>query len=334
MTQTRLRQEDLALGPDGVLEIDLQRGATLRLVGGDGESLQAFLKGGEPNLDLEISTTSDGARVRLPSVAGSSTSSGLIVEIRGPRHLLAKIRSTGGDLSAVGLEGRLEGTLGAGKVSLHNLSGSVDLRTGAGAVELEGCSLAGRIETQAGRIRVREGRPSAPGSGELRLSSGAGNIDVAGTGQGLNLNTACGNIRVTGIPGPLQAATGGGDVVVDEVHASTGLSAARGRAEVKRVDPAAGTMKLEMDSVNGGIDVSLPGDLEMKIDVRLSKTQGRWLRPKIRSDFDLPEAQEKGWTDQEGTPRDYRRMTAVFGDGKHQIKLRAVDGNVRIRRSK
>jgi DUF4097 and DUF4098 domain-containing protein YvlB len=337
MTRHQERHYDLPLTSEGTLEIDLRQGATLRLVGSDRESFEAIFRGGEgtsPAQELEVEATDLGVSVRLPMAARATAAGGLTVEVHCPRRLQAKIRSSGGHFSAEGLEGRLEGSLSAGNIRLFHFSGTVDFKTGAGDVELEGCSLSGRIETQTGGIRVEAGKSPTAAPGDLSLHSGVGDILVAGTGQGLKLDTACGNIRVTGVPGPLRAATGQGNVVVEKIGGPSGVSSARGRAEVGGVDPTQESLSLEVASVNGSIDVSLPVDLDMKLDVRLEKTRGRWLWPKLRSDFNLPKAQDPtpGAPNTDGNER--RSTKAVFGKGEHRIDLRAVDGDVRVRRSK
>jgi hypothetical protein len=53
----------------------------------------------------------------------------------------------------------------------------------------------------------------------------------------------------------------------------------------------------------------------------------------VASDFPLALSQTREWSGAEGTPRRYVRGRATLGSGRHHIRVRTVNGDVRLQRA-
>ena len=140
-----------------------------------------------------------------------------------------------------------------------------------------------------------------------------GDIEIGTVGEYVDAETMGGDITVDEIDGWVKAITMGGDVVVT----MTG-------------DPGKGKRSVEIKSMGGDVDLTVPKGLSMEFDIEIQYTKDADRKPKIVSDFGIDIEETKEWKKKHGTKRKYIYGTGKTGSGKHLIKIRTINGDVHI----
>jgi DUF4097 and DUF4098 domain-containing protein YvlB len=122
-----------------------------------------------------------------------------------------------------------------------------------------------------------------------------------------------GDITVEKIDGEVKAVTMGGDVVVTMVG-----------------DPDKGDRDVNIKSMGGDIDLTVPKGLSMEFDIEIQWTKDADRKPKIVSDLDIEIEETKEWKKKWGQKRKYIYGTGKTGGGKNVIKIRTINGDVHI----
>lgn len=105
-----------------------------------------------------------------------------------PREMSTDLKTSGGHIETLGLNGNQKIATSGGHLKLGNLMGTVDARTSGGHIE----------------IRDFEGEMNARTSG--------GHIDVVNSSGSINLRTSGGHIDLERISGTVEASTSGGSI--------------------------------------------------------------------------------------------------------------------------
>jgi hypothetical protein len=261
-------EEELDARPGGTLELDLETGGAVAIQAWDRAkvSVQTKLAGRDwSGTRVSAERTGTGVRVHAWQQAphGSfSTSHAFAINV--PARYDVRIRSAGGDVAIVGLEGTIRGITGGGNILLERDSGRAWLTTGGGAIAVNDCELDGRVSTGGGAVQIERTRGSlvgSSGSGIVRSAegddldeSGSGNGDEApdGSGDGSQVAEPRGSSRapVAGGPGFVRVNKAGGSVDLEE--APHGANVTTGGGDV-HIGPAAGTVAVSTGG--GSIDV-------------------------------------------------------------------------------
>jgi hypothetical protein len=172
---------------------------------------------------------------------------------------------------------------------------------------------------EGGRMKVRHNDVKV--DFELKVPAGIalaartvnGAVVVEGLGGNLRAHTVNGAIRASGVEGDVAAITVNGSVRLD----------ARGTARAETVNGsivadlgrADWTDRLEFETVNGSVTVTLPAGTNAELHV--STTNGG-----IRNEFDLAQ-----------TARSTRReLRGTIGKGGRELRISTVNGAVRLQR--
>ncbi len=99
-------------------------------------------------------------------------------------------------------------------------------------------------------------------------------------------------------------------------------------------DPNKGERHVNISSMGGDIDVTLPADLSIEFDVRLTYTKNSRKNYKIDSDFDINIEESKEWDYGRGTARKYIDGTGKVKGGKHLVRIETINGDIRIRKGR
>ena len=163
----------------------------------------------------------------------------------------------------------------------------------------------------------------------ISQSSMGGDLEVRNAPDGASLRTMGGDIRVGTAQGRVIAKTMGGDIEVDALRGSLDAGTMGGNVEVEVIE---GTGNIEISSLGGHIDITLPANFSGSFEVELEQDdEGR--DNTIVSDFPLQikETKKNHW---------FRPDTAVLhgkglaGSGMHRVKLTTIGGDIRIRKKK
>ncbi len=126
-----------------------------------------------------------------------------------------------------------------------------------------------------------------------------------------------------GTTGGLRGSSGTGDVVYGKSGQTYTTSDVSGE----------GSQKVQVTSGNGKVVLTLPPDISATLDIETAYTRDHD-PTRIDSDWRLPVNETRDWDSTEGTPRRYVRATGTLGSGKGLIKVRTVNDDVVIRRSR
>ena len=177
----------------------------------------------------------------------------LRVAIGVPRDLDLNVRTGDGNVTALGVSGKIQFDTGDGNVTASSIKGEIRIHTGDG--HIEGHNFDGSLDADTGDGNLRiDGRFDA-----LALKTGYGNIEAqAGSGSkvasGWNLHSGDGHITLR-VPGDLNATldahTGDGSITLDipiQVSGSLSHSSVRGKMN-------AGGATLAVSSGDGSIHI-------------------------------------------------------------------------------
>src|SRR5450432_1121501 len=138
------------------------------------------------------------------------SSSEFVINI--PRNTdLVKVETEGGDLTATGIAGRLEGETGGGSIRLDDIGGVISAETGGGSIDVGTVGGDLSLRTGGGAIKVVSAK------GKINAETGGGSVVVVSGMQGAVLETGGGDIEVQHCAGSLKVTTGGGSIDLGEI---------------------------------------------------------------------------------------------------------------------
>jgi DUF4097 and DUF4098 domain-containing protein YvlB len=246
-----------------------------------------------------------------------------------------------------------------GEVVLRRIRGSVQLSTMGGEIEVVDADASGKVSTMGGNVLLKNVRGGLHGStmgGQVRIEGGdagsfrsegpaghprpqsgdvvritsmGGAIQVDRAPNGAEVQTMGGNVRVESVAKFVSASTMGGDVVIREADGDVRASTMGGDVTV-RVIGAGGDVDLE--TMSGTVELELPAGFSGAFDVELEFTKNSRRSYEIRSDFPLAQRRDAEWRYGEGTPRKSIYGEGTAGGGEHRVKIRAINGDVVIRK--
>jgi DUF4097 and DUF4098 domain-containing protein YvlB len=173
------------------------------------------------------------------------SSSEFVINI--PRNTdLVKVETDGGDLTATGIAGRVEGETGGGSIHLDDIAGVISVETGGGSIDVGTVGGDLGLRTGGGSIRVGSAK------GKINAETGGGSVVVVSGLQGAVLETGGGSIEVKRCAGPLKVTTGGGSIDLGEIAGPAEIETGGGSI---RLSSATGAVRAE----TGGGSITLNG---------------------------------------------------------------------------
>ena len=161
------------------------------------------------------------------------------------------------------------------------------------------------------------------------IDKSGGSIHVLRAPKGARLSTGGGSIAVGKAEGRVSAMTGGGNISIaeadDEARVATGsgdITITAGKGDAHPVDVRSGS---------GNIDVMLPQGANVTLDLEAAYTESFGRQAKITGDFPLETTVTPNWDSSQGTPRKYVRVKQKIGKGGPLIRVRTVNGDIRLR---
>ena len=251
--------DTLPARPGGRLVLDLETGGGVSIHGWDRNevSVHVVLGGADwRNTQVAIGPESYGVAVRAePTVDKRHQSTSHRFEIRVPARYDVRLRSAGGGITIVGVEGTFEGSTGGGELVLSDARGRASLTTGGGDIEVSDCDLRGTVSTGGGTVklsRVSGGLKGSSGSGPVIYSDAGAQGDGESTGDLANvLMDDDGKVKVGDkAPGFLHITRAGGDVELDDMPQGGEVRTGGGEIHIGR---GAGTIQAQ----TGGGDITV-----------------------------------------------------------------------------
>jgi DUF4097 and DUF4098 domain-containing protein YvlB len=171
-------------------------------------------------------------------------------------------------------------------------------------------------------------------TGALRISKGAGPINVEDAPNGAKLDTGAGKIYVKSARRFVAAGTGNGNIVIDSIDGSVDVATGLGTVSVTMVgDPAAGERNVKIICSIGDVTLVVPDGLDMDLDLKLAYTNNAKKEFRIVSDFPMNQRVTDEWSSVSGsTPRKYIFGTGQVGTGRNRIQIETLNGNIYLKK--
>jgi DUF4097 and DUF4098 domain-containing protein YvlB len=278
---------ELPATPGELLELDLETGASVHVRGWDENkvSVRVMLGGRDwRETGVDIEEARGGVRIGTRQTGRSrSYMTSHALDLRVPKKYDLRLRSAGGSVTLVDLDGNFDGNTGGGELRLDHVRGRVHLSTGGGDVSVVDVDASGAVSTGGGMVKMSRVR------GGLRGSSGSGPVLYAEMPSGMDRDTdvkgdisafsveKSGRIRyVGGKSGIINIEKAGGSVELEEAPEGAKIRTGGGRIFVGR---GAGT--IEANTGGGDIDIGpiagsvLTGTGAGNVRVRLVDAAGK-----------------------------------------------------------
>jgi hypothetical protein len=131
-------------------------------------------------------------------------------------------------------------------------------------------------------------------------------------------------------PGARLRQSGGGDIQIGPVDGAVDATTGSGNVTVTlRPSGAEPTM---VTTGSGRVVLLLPATVSAQLDLETAYTENFGRRTRIDSDWPLSTTETDHWDDAQGTPRKYVRVRQSIGNGGPLIQVRAVNGDIEVRR--
>jgi DUF4097 and DUF4098 domain-containing protein YvlB len=162
----------------------------------------------------------------------------------------------------------------------------------------------------------------------ISQTSMGGDLEVRNAPDGASLRTMGGDIRVGSAQGRVVAKTMGGNIRIRELAGSLDAGTMGGNVEV---DVAKGDGNIEISSMGGHIEITLPANFSGSFEVQLEQDDDDGPPNEIVSDFPLQiqESKKNNWFRPDTT---VLRGKGINGSGMHRVKLTTIGGDITIRK--
>ena len=343
-----------------ILELKMKAGGNLDIEGWDQPRVVVSYEGrggGEIGLDSRVRGDRLVIESRAKSKKGYRKHGPSQVDIKVPNGVILEINSSGGNLSIADLQAKISGRSMGGNVLARNLIASLDFETMGGNVEFESSELAGRVKTMGGNMNYQNviGTLTSETMGGnivfnnqgtiegmtlvdpvvMELKTMGGNITLDEAPKGADLGTMGGNIKVDFVSEFLEAETMGGNITVKELDGWMRGETMGGDVSVNMIgDPELGNRSVELSSEGGDITLLVPENLSMDIEIELVYTKRSKQKFEIINDFGLEPRESAEWHYKNGEARKTITASGSINGGEHAIRIRTVNGHVRLQRTK
>ncbi|HKF21076.1 MAG TPA: hypothetical protein VKE93_05875 [Candidatus Angelobacter sp.] len=257
-------------------------------------------------------------------------------EIQAPTQTaFVVLKTEGGSVSALGLNGRVDVATGGGSINLDQIGGAITAESGGGSVEIGKVGSNVEVSTGSGSIHVDSA------GGRIAASSGGGSLRI-GYGKAMVLETGAGSIVVHKCDGQLKAETGGGSVEFHEVAGPASIETGGGGIKVwsisggLRAETGSGPIMAtlvrggsaftasRLETSVGDIIVFVPDGLGVTIRATVDVARGKGIETDFGNDIKIHTSGEVG-------PREVFAEGSLNGGGP-VVHLHTSTGNIFIRR--
>jgi len=300
--------------------------------------------GGEINIrrangEVDIQTGGGDVRVSDSRVDGNVSTGGGIVRIEGVTGNIIGESGSGPVIETKSSGTTVRHENGSTVVAVATGDGEVHIGTGSGKGSGKSTgtvssgsstySTGGGISTTTHWSDDEGPRTGFARSG-IRMSMAGGPISLAAAPDGARVTTGGGRIRIGPSGGEVYAMTGGGDIDIGPATGS--VEAHTGAGDVTIELKGAGAHSVNATSGRGRVVLVVPRDLDATLELETAYTNNLGGKTRIISDFPLQTTETADWDAREGTPRRYVRARQTLGKGGGVIRVRAVNGDVVLKR--
>jgi DUF4097 and DUF4098 domain-containing protein YvlB len=348
LAQNKIKRE-FDTKPGKRLELDLSSGGSMDITGWDKEVVSISVdvrRGDEEDYSFDFKERSSGIQVEVSYDGhgwGRHGGSGDVsVDIFVPKQYDLEINTRGGDIRIKGVEGFM-------------LKGEVDLTTMGGEIRVEDSDLDGQVKTMGGEISLRDvigdldastmggevsyrnlkKRDTRKDAREVKISTMGGEIQVDDAPGGANVSTMGGDIRVRSARKYVKAKTMGGEIDIEEIDGGVKATTMGGDVQVNMIGNVEEFERdVVLSSMGGDIILTVPENLSMEFDIKLTITRRSSDAYKIISDFPMDIEKSGDWDYSDGSARRYLYGTGEYKGGKNRIRIDTINGDIVIKKGR
>jgi len=279
----------------------------------------------------------------LETAGGSVEIDGVEGDVRG--------KTMGGGLEFSGLNGDIQFTTMGGGIDVENTKGYLTLKTMGGSISVEDSEVDGKVSTMGGSIEIENVKGNLKGKtmggsvryrdvtvssedGEnnvVRITTMGGSIDVDEARAGVDVETKGGSIDIGSVNKFAKAMTYGGSIEIDAIDGWVNAKTMGGDITVNMIgDPKTGRRDVELVSMGGDINLTVPDGLSMDFDVEIGYTKRARRDYQIYSDFSMDIEETTEWKWWSGDKKKYIYGTGSVDNGDHKIIIKTTNGDVYI----
>ncbi|MDQ2768709.1 MAG: hypothetical protein M3Y30_16330 [Gemmatimonadota bacterium] len=201
-----------------------------------------------------------------------------------------------------------------------------------------------RVIMDRARQSMRDGRDASESSPNffkmkhMRVQDGSvividkdgGDIQLDDVPHDARLSTGGGAISVGRARGSVSAHTGGGDIEIGPAEGAAAATTGAGDVSINLVGEA--PHPVDVSSGKGNVEILLPSDANATLDLEIGYTQNYGRHPQIKGDWPLTVTETDQWDASHGTPRKYVRVKQQIGKGGPVIRVRTMNGDIKLKR--
>ena len=353
--QDKIKREFVSK-PGKMLELDLTTGGSITVTGWDQEKIliEGRIHGDLKDYNVDYDERSSGLHIEISYEGyGRSRNGGVEMDIKVPNKFNLDLETMGGEMVIKNISGEFNGETMGGEIELFQLNGEANLTTMGGDIRVEDCTLDGQVKTMGGEIILRDviGDLDASTMGgevsyrnvkrkderkdarPVKISTMGGEIEVDQAPGGANVSTMGGDIRIRSARNFVKAKTMGGEIDIEEIDGGVKATTMGGDITVNMVgDPKEFDRDVVLSSMGGDIVLTVPKDLSMDFDIKLTITRKSADDYQIKSDFPIKTEKSGDWDYSDGSARKYIYGTGKTGDGKNKIRIDTINGDIIIKK--
>jgi len=317
---------DVAKGKTLILDLEQVRGdVTIEGWDQDRVTIQGDINGrGWDDEGLEIRERSSGIVVESRVGRRDRDWFRVRLEIKVPSQFDLRIE-TATDVEIRNVNGHIEGRIANARIELEQCQGTIDLSSANGRITLVDCNLKGTIDNVNGGLRARNTNlaghiESVNGSLDLGRAQGGlevdivnGSVDLEQATEFVRFKSTNGSIEIDALDGWFEARTVNGSVTLTMVG-----------------NPEQGKKDIMVETLNGHVELILPANFAMEVDIEVKRKGHENGFYRIVSDFEGIEIEEFDlWRN--GL---LAAATGKVGSGRNRVRIRATNGDVYLRRAR
>jgi hypothetical protein len=229
---------------------------------------------------------------------------------------------------------RHRGAMDSARVTLERHRGAMD--SASMMFERDGDHGAQRRE-EVYRFRTIDREKGKEGKIKVRtqnrvivIDKAGGDIELGDAPDGAHVTTGGGAIIIGHSRGAVSAETGGGDIDLGDAEGAAEAMTGAGNVSINLVGE--GAHPVNITSGKGDVELVLPSDANATLDLETAYTEHYGKHTKIKGDWSLDVTETQEWDSSHGTPRKYVRVKQKIGKGGPLIRIRTVNGDIRIKR--
>ncbi len=182
---------------------------------------------------------------------------------------------------------------------------------------------------------------------ELEFEPLPGNLSLGDSKNPIVIATDGGAVHLLKAPNGAHVTTGGGEIVIGSSAGTVSALTGAGRISIGRADGAARATTgagdvtitagsgeahpVDIRSGSGNVDLMLPKGTNATLDLETAYTQNYGKHTKIKSDWPLAVTETEEWDSSQGSPRKFVRARQKIGNGGPLIRVRTVNGDIKLK---